>query len=165
MCVGQGAWQFKEIIMDTQNFATPKQVAFIKSLMEQKSVSSDSVNFYGLTKSSASSTIEALLAMSTPQAAPVEALEVGMYMRDGEIYRVQKSRETGNLYAKHLDSETLKFAYAPGAIKRLTLADKMSLEVAKAWGLQTGTCCVCARTLTDPESVEQGIGPVCAGRV
>ena len=151
--------------MTTQNLATPKQVAFIKSLMEQKSVPADSVDFDSLTKSGASITIESLLAMATPKAATVEALEVGMYVRDGEIYRVQKSRETGNLYAKHLDSETLKFAYAPGIVKTLTPADKMSLEVAKAWGLQTGTCCVCARTLTDPESVEQGIGPVCAGRL
>lgn len=27
-----------------------------------------------------------------------------------------------------------------------------------------GRCCVCARTLTVPESIESGIGPVCAGR-
>lgn len=27
-----------------------------------------------------------------------------------------------------------------------------------------GHCCVCGRTLTTPESIEHGIGPVCAGR-
>lgn len=26
-----------------------------------------------------------------------------------------------------------------------------------------GRCCVCGRTLTDPESIELGIGPVCRG--
>lgn len=28
-----------------------------------------------------------------------------------------------------------------------------------------GSCCVCGRTLTDPESVERGIGPECAGKM
>ena len=27
-----------------------------------------------------------------------------------------------------------------------------------------GHCCACGRTLTTPESIESGIGPVCAGR-
>jgi hypothetical protein len=32
-------------------------------------------------------------------------------------------------------------------------------------GEQLDWCCVCGRVLTDPESVRDGIGPVCAGRV
>jgi len=28
-----------------------------------------------------------------------------------------------------------------------------------------GRCCVCARKLTVPESIESGIGPICAGRL
>lgn len=35
---------------------------------------------------------------------------------------------------------------------------------AKAYGLRTGSCCICGRELTDPVSVAQGIGPICAGR-
>jgi hypothetical protein len=27
-----------------------------------------------------------------------------------------------------------------------------------------GFCCRCGRTLTDPASIESGIGPICAGR-
>lgn len=50
-------------------------------------------------------------------------------------------------------------------------AQKRILEVASdpasaavAYGKKFGSCAVCARTLTDPESIERGIGPICAGR-
>ena len=36
------------------------------------------------------------------------------------------------------------------------------LEAAVAYGRETGTCACCGRQLTDPKSVERGIGPVCA---
>jgi hypothetical protein len=32
------------------------------------------------------------------------------------------------------------------------------------FGHRTGSCCVCGRTLTDPESIAKGIGPICEGR-
>lgn len=35
---------------------------------------------------------------------------------------------------------------------------------AKAYGLRTGTCSVCGRELTDSESIDRGIGPVCSER-
>lgn len=34
----------------------------------------------------------------------------------------------------------------------------------RAYMLVQGACCVCNRPLTCPESIESGIGPVCAGR-
>lgn len=36
--------------------------------------------------------------------------------------------------------------------------------VAAEYGKRNGACCFCARELTDPVSVEQGYGPVCAKR-
>lgn len=35
---------------------------------------------------------------------------------------------------------------------------------AQAYGIETGVCCICNRELTDPVSVAQGIGPICADR-
>lgn len=35
---------------------------------------------------------------------------------------------------------------------------------AVAYGFATGSCSVCGRELTDPESIQNGIGPVCATR-
>lgn len=37
-------------------------------------------------------------------------------------------------------------------------------DLLSAEGKRTGTCCICGRTLTDPISVEQGIGPICSSR-
>lgn len=39
------------------------------------------------------------------------------------------------------------------------------LEAAKRYGRLTGRCAICARVLTDPESVERAIGPVCAANM
>lgn len=36
-------------------------------------------------------------------------------------------------------------------------------RAAVAYGQRTGTCACCGRELTDPESIERGIGPICAG--
>lgn len=38
------------------------------------------------------------------------------------------------------------------------------LKAAQAYGKRTGQCCICARELTDPSSIEEGIGPICARR-
>jgi len=37
-------------------------------------------------------------------------------------------------------------------------------QAAIAYGKEWGICCVCNRTLTDPISVQNGIGPICAER-
>lgn len=98
-------------------------------------------------------------------AARAAQIEEGMYNHDGQIYRVQRSRESGNLYAKKLDSTTQKFAYAPGAMRSIVATDRMTIEAAKSYGREFGVCCVCARELSNPVSVEAGIGPVCGSRV
>lgn len=102
-----------------------------------------------------------------PASAP---LEVGIYRVEHAIFKVQKSRETGNLYAKRLvipQRAGLKatFVYAAGAIRTLTVADRLTVEQAKALGHQYGICVVCGAELSDPKSVAAGIGPVCAKRV
>jgi len=38
------------------------------------------------------------------------------------------------------------------------------LQLAKIYGHETGNCSVCGRTLSDPLSVQMGIGPICAER-
>ena len=43
----------------------------------------------------------------------------------------------------------------------LTIA-KNPVEAAKAYGKLTGSCSCCGRELSDPVSIEAGIGPVCA---
>lgn len=37
-------------------------------------------------------------------------------------------------------------------------------EAARLYGKETGSCSCCGRELTDPVSIEAGIGPICAGK-
>ena len=84
-------------------------------------------------------------------------------LADIEIYRVQRSKSSGKLYAlRVLDGGGTE--YAPGMVTRLDPAAVLSLEAAQAWGQRTGTCCQCYAKLTNPESIELGIGPVCRGK-
>ena len=114
--------------------------------------------------------VKADAARATARAKVAEDLAVGMYRdpESGIIFRVVKSRETGRLYAKRLtvlNANSARFSYDGGAVYRIKPEWRMSLDEAKAWGLQYGICCVCAADLTDPKSVAAGIGPVCAKRV
>lgn len=61
---------------------------------------------------------------------------------------------TGNKFMPSRDAT----AHTSGAL--LTIA-KNPVEAAKAYGKLTGSCSCCGRELTDPASIEAGIGPVC----
>lgn len=158
--------------------ATDKQAAFLSSLLDTRDVAAvgfdaqairDSILAGDLSKRDASGFIDALTRAPRVEAAraPRIVLEAGMYRVDGEIFRVQASRETGNLYAKRLNllAEGAEFVYAPGALRAIRPEHRMSQDEARAWGVEMGICCVCAAVLTDPESVARGIGPVCGKRV
>lgn len=84
-------------------------------------------------------------------------------LADIEVYRVQRSKSSGKLYALRVLEEG-GTEYAPGMVTRLDPSRKLTLEEAKAWGRRTGTCCACYRTLTNPASVEAGVGPVCRAK-
>lgn len=151
--------------------ATEKQAAYLASLWASKDTTGMSMpdgGWESLDSRSASNWIDALRDRPKKAAA---GLEAGMYRTaDGEIYRVQPSRETGRLYAKRMawtgdPGEKARFEYAAGAVYRLTPSDRMTVDEAKAWGVETGVCCVCGAFLTDEKSVGAGIGPVCAGKV
>ncbi|MFD7835674.1 DUF6011 domain-containing protein [Streptomyces sp. NPDC059761] len=112
-------------------------------------------------------------ATSAPQAAPtapapVPVTEEGMYRHGETIYRVARS-ESGNLYAKEFipgtDGSGASFQYAPGAIRDLSAADRLTADEAAEISRALKTCVVCARRLTNPKSVAQGVGPVCRKRV
>lgn len=106
----------------------------------------------------------------------------GMYQTDnGEIFKVQKSKQSGHLYAKHLqpiggtrmiaagenagERVHFEFVYAPGAIQALRPEMALTMEAAVAFGIKYGVCCVCGAFLKDATSVEKGIGPVCRKRI
>jgi hypothetical protein len=135
-----------------------------------------------ITKKAASASIEKLRdprsvidapKIEKPAATKVE-LEDGMYRvalddsHEMKIYKVQHAvHGSGRQYAKVLvqyDDGSWGFEIARGVIFKLRPEHKMSLEDAKKFGALYGTCCVCGRTLTNEESIEAGIGPICASK-
>lgn len=153
--------------------ATPAQTGFISTLVAERDWSSLQVENIreaidnGLTKSEASMLISLLLDCPKVQGATVKA-EAGFYILDGSVYRVQPSKTTGNLYAKILQVSVFgkaSWEYAPGMVNKLVGAEKLTVQQAASMGHRYGVCMVCGRTLTASESVEAGIGPICAGRL
>lgn len=148
------------------NPASPRQISFLNTLADERGYDFGDRKPAGMTVREASEMIEFLLAMPKPTTVAFVELEVGMYRLDnGDIYRVQRSRESGRLYAKKLDWANNSFVFESGAMRLITADDRMTLDEAKAWGVETGICCVCSAFLTDEKSVRAGIGPVCARRV
>lgn len=158
--------------------ASERQVDYLRSLLASRVAGDDfraditaRLDDGTLDSRSASRAIDALRAAPKVAARVMPDLPVGMYRTgDGTIYRIHESRESGRHYAKRMEWDMLmedkpRFVYDRGAIMRLTLDDRMTLSEAKAWGVETGFCCVCGAFLTDPKSVAEGIGPVCARNV
>lgn len=120
-----------------------------------------------------------LLAPRDPE--QTETIPEGYYLLDGKVYKVRISKK-GNAYATVLHKVRKyrasagaadhilpyyegKWEYVPGAIKSLTTDHAITVEQAAEYGHLHGLCAICGKTLTDPESVQRGIGPVCAKRI
>ena len=68
----------------------------------------------------------------------------------------------GAYAGKIKDGQLHALREAPADILELVRAVAASpLEAARMYGRKTGTCSCCGRELTDPKSIEAGIGPVC----
>lgn len=101
-----------------------------------------------------------------------EALDDGFYVRDEEVYKVIVAvHGSGRKYAKRLDTATGRWEMAPGAVRKLRPEMKMTLDQALTVarkvasdvdGRLYGRCFVCGRTLTDEDSIDRMMGPVCA---
>lgn len=157
--------------------ATPAQIALIQKMADEQGRTLHS-DLKCLTKEAASDLITYFMERrdnATSTKPEVSSISEGMYRTpDGEIYKVQVAvHGSGRLYAKKLveldeprqlrkGTRTHEFAYAEGALRKLTPEMKMTLEQAKEWGSLYGTCCKCGLVLTKEESIEAGIGPVCS---
>lgn len=148
--------------------ATEKQLATLDGLFSRKFDAEKAAECrewlatHRISKATASDRIGKLGKM--PDVASAEDLEIGMYRVDGEIFKVQRAvHGSGHLYAKRLTEDG--FEYATGAIRKIKASDRMTLDEAKEYGRLTGTCCQCGRTLTDENSIAEGIGPVCSGKI
>lgn len=98
-------------------------------------------------------------------------LPEGYYVKGADVYKVRVSK-SGNPYATILTTVYTesgaakgKWEYVPGAIGTLTADDAITVEQAAEYGHLHGFCAICGKTLTDPDSVKRGIGPVCAENI
>lgn len=157
---------------------TQKQFDFITSLCNRKDLAGLSAKQQEYvaqvqesevfpTKEVASRMISQLLDLADKPQPKRPIVEPGMYRLEGDVYKVQIAvHGSQRPYAKRLvvDEDSVHFEYAAGAVSRLSAEDRMTLEEAKEFGHLYGTCCVCGKTLTNESSIENGIGPVCAGK-
>lgn len=167
--------------------ATDKQTAFIAKLIGEKNTGhfgedtlSDLLEFKAtgtLPKKHASQLIDALLSAPktvVPAAPGAAVLEQGIFIApNGDVIKVQKSKSSGNLYAKvavnihgerlTLSGEVVKweYVYAPGLIKHITPQMRMNAAQAEEYSLKFSQCMACGRALKAAKSVAAGIGPVC----
>lgn len=88
-------------------------------------------------------------------------MEPGFYIHKGEVYKVVWNQAGTRMYARQLDKKTWRFEYRHGAINLLNPDERLTVEEASAYGHLTGRCGCCGRLLTNEESIERGIGPIC----
>lgn len=93
---------------------------------------------------------------ATPAPADTQEAPEGMHVLGREIYKVQRSKESGRCYAKHLQQNAngkWTFVYAPGKIYHLNAGTTMDADQAAQFGALYGVCCSCGRELSDERSI------------
>jgi hypothetical protein len=86
----------------------------------------------------------------------------GAYWYGELIARVQRSRQSNNLYVKlETGKGTGKFEYAPGVIRQIKAENMLTAEEMKAYAEVHHHCGDCGRKLTNKDSIAYGIGPIC----
>lgn len=161
--------------------ASQKQFDFIKKLLSEKEVDADTQMAVDLcrelavegtlTSRAASKLIDRLLPLprKTDERSRIDAGIYAVQTQDlGHIIvRVYLGQQSGQMLAKQvfvLDGD-VSYDYLGTARKVLGSAvtwTRLELKEVGALGITTGHCLICGRRLDDPESVDRGIGPVCA---
>lgn len=170
----------------TQIPASPAQLSFVESLLRTREIPAEHAEFTArlrtriengtLDKGDASAAIDWLkrrdIAVAAPVAAPEFEIPAGRYAIevDGEVkfYRVDRPTEgrwTGYTFVKVQASDD--FFPVRGHAAQVVLdaiRNDGVLAATVRYGKEIGACGQCGRTLTKPESIEAGIGPICASR-
>jgi hypothetical protein len=81
------------------------------------------------------------------------------------VDRPQKGKWAGRTFVSVMASDDKYPVRKPESlVSILTAIAHDPAQAASNYGHQIGKCGICHRTLTDPESIERGIGPVCADK-
>lgn len=159
--------------------ATEKQVDFIENLLDQKAwaiqPAANLLDAYiegeSITRGQASTIIDFLKSCPRRPTPVAERAELGYYVLRGDVFVVVANKTKTGTYAKRmvldLEARRGRWEYAKGFARAFASQGMrpLSPEEAAKLSKQHGCCVLCGRTLTDPASVERGIGPVCRKRV
>lgn len=102
-------------------------------------------------------------AKAEPQVDEDKVTEAGIYQVGDDVYKVQKSRQSGRLYAQKLVDGRFDYDAGWGAMKFLRASHRMTTEQAAAFGQKFGMC-VNGHPLSDRVSRYFGYGESCANR-
>ena len=96
------------------------------------------------------------------------SIDEGLYVVDTHDklnYYFVVTSGIGRKYAKRFDDISKSYKYSPGGIYTVAKSGKkITLEEASKIGKAIGVCMCCGRTLTHPDSIKSGIGPICASK-
>lgn len=151
--------------------ATEKQRAFIERLLTEKDATGTAYegwtpDWNRATSKAASAVIDYLMTLPRKSATDKPVIDAGIYESDGHLFRVYLGQKTGNMLVKAVEmDEGVEYRYLGAASRFLPAgARRLSLEEVGHLGKAWDHCLICGRRLDDPESVDRGIGPVCANR-
>ena len=153
---------------------TQRQINFAKKLIQDKEGGMELLNatlrgkqvtsLEQLDKQSVSGLINTLVAKVDK---PLAITEVGAYLHNETIYSIRQGNESKKWQVWSFDDVDNKYKRNDTLLpilKELTPDNRLTLEQAIKYSVQTGICCHCGRTLTQLKSVAGGIGPICAKR-
>lgn len=96
------------------------------------------------------------------------AIEVGGETLLVQLDNVDRGKWAGWVFVKgedgRLGNQKPGHSYRGKYPEELAALAADPLAAAVAYGRYTGSCCICGRELTNPVSIEAGIGPICAGK-
>lgn len=152
--------------------ATQRQFDFISRLLKERDssavealVSRARASAVAGTMSStdASAMIEILLDQPKAEAPAAAEVEAGIYSMGDRVFRVYFGQNAGRMLVKevHFLDEGVEYEYLGSARVLPVDAVRLPVEEVGALGVTSGECLICGRLLTDPESVDFGVGPIC----
>lgn len=165
--------------------ASQPQFDLIKRLLTERELDSELQNWVAVAREAATKghlsmtrckmLIDALIAAPKKQAERTSAEEpqAGVYEdTDGNLFRVYFGQQSGRMLVQQILVEhwelrvvDVEYKYLGAAARKLPKdAVRLPLERVGKLGIATGSCLICGRRLDVPESVDRGIGPVCAER-
>lgn len=162
----------------TTHPATEKQIAFITRLLGERDATGTAYegwtpDWSRATSKAASTVIDFLLSLPKKAVQEQAEAEAGVYETpDLRWFRVYLGQQSGHMLVKEVHAEhdlmgemEVSYEYLGSAASKLPHdARRMSLEEVGRLGIATNHCMICGRRLDDPESVDLGIGPVCASK-